>query len=63
MNAAQGGNGLKCRERSDPATRKRNGVQREAFGLYRSGAIDDTRCDMHVVAGIASRAGHREPMR
>src|SRR6186713_2755698 len=63
VNAAQSENGTKCRERSDSAARKRNGMELETLRFDRFGAIDDARRDVYFVAGIAGRASHREAVR
>ena len=38
-------------------------MELETFRFDRFGSIDDARCDVHVVAGVAGRASHREPVR
>src|SRR5262245_30312601 len=63
VNALQGRDSAKSRDKSDPAARKRYRMKCKTFGFDCFGAIDDTCGDMNLVAGITGRAGHRKPMR
>ena len=63
MYAAQCRKCPQCRERGQAAACKRDRMQRKAFGLDRRCAVLHPGGDVHVEAGIARGARHRQPVR
>ena len=60
LDAAERKHGRDRRERRQPAAPERDAMQGEAFRLDRLGTLVDIGCDMHLKAGLARRARHRQ---